>query len=153
MKGELRSWLLGWEGSERARVLDMYRELRSLWSWSPRSPTDLSRYVLPALEEAFERGTLIAVAVPMREITFDLKPLELPQVAPAPAAEPVDWVEIAVTDDEGEPYTGSYRVDLPDGRSLSGQLNMGGIVRLEGIASGKCKVVFPGIDVAAAEPE
>jgi hypothetical protein len=74
----------------------------------------------------------------------------LPQTAPPPGVDPtpvtpqeLDWVELTVVDDEGEPYTGPYKLELPDGRVMSGQLNFGGTVRVDSIPSGTCKLSFP----------
>ena len=58
--------------------------------------------------------------------------------------------KIVVVDDQGEPYLGRYRLDLPDGRTLSGQFNMGGAVRADGIPGGSCNVAFPELHIAVA---
>ena len=74
----------------------------------------------------------------------------LPQTAPPPGRDltpdtpkDLDWVELTVVDDNGDPYTGPYKLELPDGRVMSGQLNFGGTLRVDGIPSGSCKLTFP----------
>ena len=68
MRFELRRWLLGRDGIDRGAVMDMYRELHAepaAFAFSRSSAGDLVRYVLPALESAFERGRLVALEVPI----------------------------------------------------------------------------------------
>lgn len=53
------------------------------------------------------------------------------------------WLEVLVLDRDGNPLRGSssLRVDLPDGRWVTQQLQ-DGLCRLEGIAPGACRVTF-----------
>jgi hypothetical protein len=149
---ELQNWLSGENGFGRRAVLQMFHAVRGVdLTWRPRSSGDLDRYVIPALEQAFDRGSLVAYKLPRGEISVPSAP---PQeeadagVDPGPS----DWVEIVVVDEEGNPYVGPCRVDLPDGRSISG-LNAGGVLHSDGVPSGSCKVVFAELDGTSVRAE
>jgi hypothetical protein len=125
-------------------MLDMYRELRGdpLESWSDSSRS-LQRHVLPVIDEAFRRGALAAFRLPRTEVPADLTPED---AAPAPDSQPADWVELVLADEDGEPYVGPYRIELPGGKVITGQLNLGGRIRVDAIVTGSCQVTFPGLD-------
>jgi hypothetical protein len=54
------------------------------------------------------------------------------------------WIEIHLTDDEGDPAAGvKYRVKLPDGTLKEGDLDGDGKARFEGIDPGSAEVTFP----------
>jgi len=142
---ELRKWLSGAESSHRRTLVEVFRMLRSeLSTWRPTSDGDLLRYVLPELETAFASGALVAFKVSRRPISIE--PLPSEEASAGAESRPLDWVEVSVIDEDGEPYLGRYRLDLPDGRSLSGQFNMGGALRADGIPSGSCQLVLPELD-------
>jgi hypothetical protein len=148
---ELRHWLLGPSGLDLASVMDMYRELRAepMTPGLGRSaPGELARHVLPVLEDAFARGRLVALKVPPAAVRIGLGPPRAKATDDEP--EVAGWVEIIVTDDAREPYVGRYRLDLPDGRALSGQFDRDGSVRADGIPGGSCAVAFPELHVRLA---
>jgi hypothetical protein len=150
---ELRDWLLGADAFSRDCVLEMYEELRwPIFHWRPASTDELQQDVLPEIEEAFECGRLVAFKSPRPDIRADLFPPEKGADS-AQEVEPSDWVEIVCRDEEGEPYVGPYQLELPDGRVVSGQLNMGGRVRLDGITAGSCKVTFPELEKLSVSAE
>ena len=60
------------------------------------------------------------------------------------------WVEIAMVDQEGNPAAGqNYEIKLPDGSIVTGSLDERGLVRIEGIDPGNCKIRFPTLDKTA----
>ena len=62
------------------------------------------------------------------------------------------WVEVELVDEDGEPVAGEkYEITLPDGRVAKGTTNEKGLVRIEGIDPGSCKVTFPNLDKSAWE--
>jgi len=64
------------------------------------------------------------------------------------------WVEIQMVDEAGVPVQGEqFKVTLPDGSEVEGQLDTGGLVRLEGIDPGTCQITFPNLDKNAWEPQ
>ncbi len=58
----------------------------------------------------------------------------------------LDWIEIQVVDDNQQPYAGSYKIVLPDGRKLEGVLGAAGTIRADAIMAGSCQVSFPDLD-------
>lgn len=57
------------------------------------------------------------------------------------------WIEIALFDEEGHPVPGhAYRIRLPNGSVLRGNLDSRGCARVNGIDAGVCKVTFPELD-------
>jgi hypothetical protein len=51
-----------------------------------------------------------------------------------------DWIEIEIVDDEGEPYTGHYRIVCPDDTSVEGTFNADGEFSDYNLDSGVCKL-------------
>ncbi len=85
----------------------------------------------------------------------DLGPAE--QLAPkAPPLTPrtlLDWIEIELVDEEGNPVPDeAYRITLPDGSSVTGTLDSNGFARHDDIPAGYCDVTFTDLDKAAWEP-
>lgn len=62
------------------------------------------------------------------------------------------WIEIEVAFEDGEPYSGNVEVRLADGSLQTAATNAQGILRLEGITPGTCKVSFPDVDAASWAP-
>jgi len=57
------------------------------------------------------------------------------------------WIAIKLVDQDGEPVPGEeYRITLPDGSTVEGDLDKGGFARVNGIDPGTCQVSFPTID-------
>jgi hypothetical protein len=148
IRAEVRGWLRDPDGFDGALLLDMYRELQGgeLAPWG-NSPQILERHVLPVIEEAFAQGRLLAFRVPRRAVRAFVFPKEEPLPFADPA--PTEWIEVAIADQDGNPYIGPYRIELPDGRVLSGQLNLGGRVRADGIPPGSCRLTLPDTDTDA----
>jgi hypothetical protein len=60
-----------------------------------------------------------------------------------------EWIEIVVTDDLGKPYTGPYRIQVPDGSMREGSFDEQGLWGDYDIDPGKCKLVLPDVPEAA----
>jgi hypothetical protein len=57
------------------------------------------------------------------------------------------WIEIVLYDVKGHPVPGhAYRIQLPDGSVVTGNLDSRGSARVNGIDPGTCKVTFPELD-------
>lgn len=57
------------------------------------------------------------------------------------------WIEIELLDSGGKPVAGEeYLCELPDGTVDTGTLDNEGLVRIEGIVPGTCRVSFPKLD-------
>jgi hypothetical protein len=80
----------------------------------------------------------------------------VPRVAPsgvdAPALTPsqikqqtakTEWIEIEVHDELGKPYTGAYKIQLPDGTFAEGNFDETGLWGDYDIDPGQCKMIVP----------
>jgi hypothetical protein len=54
-----------------------------------------------------------------------------------------EWIEIEVVDDLGEPYTGPYQIELPDGSIVKGNFDKDGLWGDYEIEPGSCVLVLP----------
>ena len=69
-----------------------------------------------------------------------------PISASAPRAA-LTWIEIQLLDEDDEPVPGAaYRIELPDGSSRQGRVDVKGLARIEGIDPAECIVTFPDLD-------
>jgi hypothetical protein len=69
--------------------------------------------------------------------------------APVVTVDPAkhDWIGIELRTPDGKPVPGeAFRVELPNGRTITGQLDAVGKVRIEGIDPGTCRITFPDRD-------
>jgi hypothetical protein len=76
-----------------------------------------------------------------------------PETSDGPALTPsqmksqvTDWIEVQVLYDDGTPYEGNCVVELPDGTKTDGAPGADGMVRIDGISPGTCKVTLPDLD-------
>jgi hypothetical protein len=54
------------------------------------------------------------------------------------------WISIELKDEDGNPMAGEeYRIELPDGQTVSGCLDKLGTAGVSGIDPGQCEVTFP----------
>jgi hypothetical protein len=53
-----------------------------------------------------------------------------------------DWIEIEVVDQDGEPYTGSYKIELPSGTASDGNFNPEGFLGDYDLDSGNCNLLL-----------
>lgn len=54
------------------------------------------------------------------------------------------WISIKLVDQDDHVVPGEpFRIKLPDGSSVEGQLDLGGQARISGIDPGNCQVSFP----------
>lgn len=63
------------------------------------------------------------------------------------------WIEIELVDEEGKPYVGDVELTLPDGQKRRGTSNKDGLLRLDGIVAGQCKVTLPDVDATGWEQQ
>ena len=75
-------------------------------------------------------------------------PLTTPSQARAQVATQ-DWIEIKIEYTDGSPFDGNCIVELPDGRRTEGAPDSNGVIRVDGINPGSCKLSFPQLDAAA----
>jgi hypothetical protein len=64
------------------------------------------------------------------------------------------WIEVEMIDEANQPVAGiRYRITLPDGETVAeGALDEKGLVRIDSIEPGTCKITFPDLDGKAYEP-
>ena len=63
-----------------------------------------------------------------------------------------DWIEIQVQLDDGTPYTGRCVLALPGGRQIDATPDDQGVIRVDGIDPGTCKLSFADLDASAQPP-
>jgi hypothetical protein len=57
------------------------------------------------------------------------------------------WIAIKLVDEDGRPVPDEeYRILLPDGTEVEGNLDKKGFARINGIDPGTCRVAFPELD-------
>lgn len=113
-------------------------------------PTSRNGPVRPwaALVEAVRAGLVVLLR---RPLPLQRLPQTAPEDLPPPTQEkpePTDWIEVQVSDEDGNPYNGPYKLLLPNGTLFEGTL-ANGRARHDGIKPGTCKVSFPELDAAA----
>jgi hypothetical protein len=79
---------------------------------------------------------------------LSVAPVTTPSQVHAPVAEQ-HWIEIKLEYDDGTPFDGNCEVELPDGRRTHGAPDKDGIVRIDGIPPGACKLSLPDMDASA----
>jgi hypothetical protein len=117
-----------------------------------RSPADRAAWA--EVREAVSRADAQARIVLLRPRPASFVPAPLPAApAPAPAARPAvaiqTWIEIEILFEDGTPFTGNCVVELPGGVRSEGAPDGEGIVRIERIDPGTCKVSLPELDAPA----
>ncbi len=69
---------------------------------------------------------------------------EEPEDLPLLQEQAIDWIEVELVDEDGHPMRNvAYHLALPDGSVRRGKLDVTGRLRIDGIASGECKLSFP----------
>ena len=64
------------------------------------------------------------------------------------------WIEIKLVDQDSNPVPGeAYRVQVPDGSTVEGDLDDSGFARVDGIDPGTCQVTFPNLDGHSWHPQ
>jgi hypothetical protein len=152
---ELRDWLVGRYGLDRATVMDMYRELRGdamAARLEHGDDGDILCYVLPDLEEAFEQGSLVAFKLPRAEMSNGL--LRADEPAPETSAEDSTLAPfgLVLTDNlSGEPLGGvALIVRTSAGEEKKVETDSSGSIRLPNLPAGHCEVTS---DTAGARAE
>ncbi len=115
------------------------------------------RALLSAMRRRIALGELIFVRRRTRTVDARIiEPTAPPVRQPFEAediVEGVDWIEVLVTDEGGEPVVGvAYELELPDGSVRRGRTNRSGIARCEPIPSGTCKLTLVELDESAWGP-
>jgi hypothetical protein len=113
--------------------------------------------LVAALRRQIDRGELVFRQHPRRIV--DARVIE-PHVPPVrepheteDIVEGVDWIEVLVTDEQGEPVVGvPFELELPDGSVRRGHTNRSGIARCDAIPSGSCKLTLVDLDESAWGP-
>jgi len=141
----------------------------------PPAPLDSRKRLLLTLTTLTYTPKLSPLPRASAKLTPDWRPPRQPdglvllrriktQVAPIGNAEPAitpsqlkklaretDWIEVEVVDQDGEPYTGPYHLELPDATSSDGNFNEEGFFGSHDLDPGNCKLTLTdGAEVASA---
>ena len=104
-----------------------------------------------ALVHEVRQGTVVLLRTRPQSIYSQPGPPAPPEptAPPKKAAKPVKdgWIEIEVKDDLGNLRTGdAYKLELPDGRVLTGTVGSNGLISLHGIDPGQAKLTLTELD-------
>lgn len=83
---------------------------------------------------------------------------DVPLVTPSQLAAKLvqqDWIEVQLEWDDGTPFDEDFLLTLPGGRTTQGPPDTGGLVRVDGLQPGDCRLTFPDLfpaPNAAARP-
>lgn len=83
------------------------------------------------------------------------RPVDVPAATPSQLraeAAVKDWIEVQIQYEDGSPFDGSYAVLLPNGRKTEGTPNADGLVRIEDVDPGSCKLSFSQLDASVWAP-
>ena len=116
-----------------------------------RSPADRASWaeVREAISRPDERARIVLLRP--RPASFVPAPPAAPAPAPAPgpAVATQTWIELEIVFEDGSPFPGNCVVELPGGVRSEGPPDEQGVVRIERIDPGTCKVSFPDLDATA----
>ena len=59
------------------------------------------------------------------------------------------WIEVDVRFEDGTPFDGNVVIELPGGRKTEGAPDANGIIRIDGIDPGSCKLTITELDASA----
>lgn len=116
-------------------------------------PTAIARLdaLGPHEHRALRRGRELNDSPPLRPlpVSDEMRPVE-----DEIREQDVHWIEVALVDEEGQPYPNEpYVLELPDGSVKRGRLDAEGLARVERIGvPGSCKLTFPELDQDAWAP-
>ena len=142
---------------------------RTLWGGFDLGRGEKERWtrLLPRLEEAFRRGTLVLVKrrAPGNAASGGSgagsgaggdggdderereRQLQAAAASSATPRKPKTWVAIRLMDQDGQPIAGeAYKLVLPDGTVEEGCLDETGEAFVNGIDPGECQISFPKLD-------
>ena len=156
-------------------LLDM---ARTLWGGVEQGRAQKDRWntLLPRLEDAFRRGTLVLVkrrrTAPSstgggaaddadsgadkgqdRDRDRDARTGSSSSGSGGTPRKPKTWVAVRLVDQDGEPVPyEAYKLVLPDGTVQEGNLDDTGEVYVSGIDPGECQISFPNLDQKEWKP-
>jgi hypothetical protein len=149
-------WLQGMRSRQMA--LEMYE---AAYGHAPREMTGFDDIQLARrLEEAFRRRKLICLRVLRKLESGNSSEIEASSTTPPPppppprrSTKPTTWIAIELVDDQGKPIPRErFRIELPDGSFVEGQLDAGGRARLDDLDPGTCQITFPDMDAKEWKP-
>lgn len=117
-----------------------------------RSPADRAAWA--EVREAVSRGDDKARIVLLRPRPASFVPAPLtaapaPAPAPRPAVATQTWIEFEIQFEDGSPFMGNCVVELPGGVRSEGAPDDQGVIRIERLDPGTCKISFPELDAPA----
>ena len=142
----------------------------TLWGGMEQGRAQQDRWntLLPRLEDAFRRGTLVLVkrrppgspsagggggagssagGADADEESERERRLKAAEASSATPRKPKTWVAIRLVDQDGQPIAGeAYKLVLPDGTVDEGCLDETGEAFVNGIDPGECQISFPKLD-------
>ena len=153
------------EAREAGRVLAAVLEASPSWGFAARAVDEAARYVRQrfagvsglrttsareAVFEALSRGLLTAWRADLRDVAAPDDALDTDALMRIPLAStllPKTWIEIELTDMEGNPRAGErYWIQLTDGSVREGALDRHGRAYFGDLDPGECEIRWPDLD-------
>jgi hypothetical protein len=113
----------------------------------------LARAEAPVIAQLLRSGTPLLLVrlrppVPMASVGLPAAPPPAAAAsAPRPKVVKEGWIEVEVVDEHGEAREGDhYRLKLPDGRVIEGQVGSNGRIALHGIDPGNAELTITSLD-------
>jgi len=152
------------DGEAAVRALDLALLATPAWGFAARALDDVARALRAppgearrAVERALRDGRLRLWREPLRQLAAPLHDAHADDLGGAPplASSLLEktWIEIELTDMEGNPRAGErYWIELPDGSVREGALDEHGRAYFGGLDPGSCEVRWPDLDEEATVP-
>jgi hypothetical protein len=149
------NWLKGlW--SQHPELISRFRDYLARYSWDPEIHRLTDYQTIERLAVLLHSRKVVVLARETRSGSGNpgsrsdamAPPFPLSERKPrAPANskwKPKTWIAIELKDSDGNPVAGEpYKIELPNGRIIEGNLDRMGTAGVSGIDPGECEVTFP----------
>ncbi|HEY3837128.1 MAG TPA: hypothetical protein VGL72_11185 [Bryobacteraceae bacterium] len=142
--------------SQHPELISRFRDYLARHSWDPESHRLTDYQTIERLAVLLHSRKVVVIArenragggTPSPRSDIYAPPFPLSERKPRSAAKSnwktKTWISIELKDTDGNPVAGEpYKIELPDGRIIEGNLDRMGTAGVSGIDPGECKVTFP----------
>jgi hypothetical protein len=141
---EALNWLKGlW--SQHPELISSFRDYLARYSWYPGVQRLTDYQTIERLAGLLHSRKVVVLARETRSGVVKPSPRSDTPAFPVSGAlaKSKTWIAIELKDNDGNPVAGeAYKIELPDGRIIEGNLDRKGTAEVRGIDPGECKVTF-----------